>query len=328
MPTLIPEVSALPTPPSQTDPATFNTRADAFLAALAGSFSTSLNATVAGMNALGAEMGALSLVILNGTGAPGTELGQNGNYYIATDTGDLYYKAAGAWALKGNLKGPSTSGEGTSKWTNLAAVSDFSTTPASTSMVTMNADKRAEIFPGTPIKFTLSNASTYYGICTSITSNAMGLAGAPLVSGAGALTALSYGTHATFTERIPIPGYWSDSADASLISNDLGVSYIWRGPPAYLVQFGAISHTTDSGTNKPRINVRIGSTTTDRICTANSGAGLEIAAAETWYRTGVDIDTTKYALNFGDQIEITTDGNGGNDDASQLKPVEFTVVYR
>lgn len=64
----------------------------------------SINATVAGMNAFSQTLGALSNVILNGTGEPSVIVGQDGNYYIQLETGDLWYKAGGAWTLKGNLK--------------------------------------------------------------------------------------------------------------------------------------------------------------------------------------------------------------------------------
>ncbi len=39
-------------------------------------------------------------------GAPGTTLGTNGDYYLDTDTGDLYAKEEGVWSLKTNIAGP------------------------------------------------------------------------------------------------------------------------------------------------------------------------------------------------------------------------------
>lgn len=42
---------------------------------------------------------------LNGAGAPGAGLGENGDYYLNNSNGDYYFKAAGAWGLLGNLKG-------------------------------------------------------------------------------------------------------------------------------------------------------------------------------------------------------------------------------
>jgi hypothetical protein len=43
---------------------------------------------------------------LNGTGAPDAGDGEDGDYYLDTDTGDVYARAAGAWELEGNIKGP------------------------------------------------------------------------------------------------------------------------------------------------------------------------------------------------------------------------------
>jgi hypothetical protein len=42
----------------------------------------------------------------SGTVAPSNSLGNNGDFYINTSTGDLYQKAGGAWSLTGNILGP------------------------------------------------------------------------------------------------------------------------------------------------------------------------------------------------------------------------------
>ena len=42
----------------------------------------------------------------NGAGAPSPSLGIDGDYYINTDNGDLYKKAAGSWGVIANIKGP------------------------------------------------------------------------------------------------------------------------------------------------------------------------------------------------------------------------------
>lgn len=44
--------------------------------------------------------------IYPGTAAPASSTGSDGDYYLNTVTGDLYYKASGTWSLNGNLKGP------------------------------------------------------------------------------------------------------------------------------------------------------------------------------------------------------------------------------
>lgn len=42
----------------------------------------------------------------NGTGAPTTATGVDGDYYLDTDTGDVFRKSSGAWSKVGNIKGP------------------------------------------------------------------------------------------------------------------------------------------------------------------------------------------------------------------------------
>jgi len=213
---------------------------------------------------------------------------------------------------------------GTSKWTDLVGSTDFATTAVSTSTVTMVTDQTATIKVGMALKFTLSG-TTYYAICTAITSSLLTIAGPPLTTTASALTALSYGLIPPYVERIQIPGYWAATADTAMLVNQIGVPYVWRGSKSYLVQIGAYTRTTDSGTNKPRLNARIGSTTTDYVSTSNSNAGIETTASSTWYRTVVDISSAKYSVNYGDVVELKTAAEGGNDDASDLD-VELVFV--
>ncbi len=99
---VISPLSGAPNP----DSPTFNADAYAYLNEALPQFAAQLEALRLQINAFGAELGALSTVILNGSGAPGAGLGQDGNYYINTSTGDLYYKSSGAWTLKGSLRGP------------------------------------------------------------------------------------------------------------------------------------------------------------------------------------------------------------------------------
>ncbi|MGE4537570.1 MAG: hypothetical protein AB7D37_10860 [Desulfovibrio sp.] len=212
---------------------------------------------------------------------------------------------------------------GASKWTPLAGT-DYTATPASTSTLTMLTDQTSNIFPGMPLRYTISGTA-YYGICTAITPSLLTVAGAPL---SGDVTALDYSTSPGMVETIQlmIPGYWADTADTSLILNDLVQPLLWPGAPARLVRIQAYTRTTDTGASFPRINARIGATTTDRICTSNSTAGLQISASATWYTSVVDIDPTKYTVSTGNIIELTTDANGGNDNASDIVVV-LRFVY-
>lgn len=50
--------------------------------------------------------GAAGASVRTGTGAPAAGLGNDGDVYIDSATGDLYSKTGGAWAKTGSLKGP------------------------------------------------------------------------------------------------------------------------------------------------------------------------------------------------------------------------------
>ncbi len=213
---------------------------------------------------------------------------------------------------------------GASKWTALTAATDYATTPASTSTITMATDQTATIKPGMAVRYTIGGTA-YYGVVTAITSGLLTVAGAPL---SGTITALAYSIFPGMVEvaQVFVPGYWADAADTSLIANDLVSPLVWGGPPAALVRIQAMTRTTDTGASYPRINARIGATTTDRVCTSNAAAGLALAASATWYSTVVDIDPAKYAVSLGGVVELTTDANGGNDNAADVTVV-LTFVY-
>jgi hypothetical protein len=49
--------------------------------------------------------GANGATWLSGSGAPGSSLGNDGDYYLDTDTGDVYNKATGTWTVITNIKG-------------------------------------------------------------------------------------------------------------------------------------------------------------------------------------------------------------------------------
>ena len=210
---------------------------------------------------------------------------------------------------------------GADKWT---AETAFTATPASTSTLTMTADKTADIKTGMPLRYTIGGTA-YYGVCTAITSSLLTVAGAPL---SGSVTALAYSIFPGMVETVQLmlPGYWADSADTALILNDLVSPWVWAKAPAALVQIKAYTRVTDTGASFPRINARIGSTTTDYVSTSNSNAGLAIAASVTWYSTVVDIDVAKYGVTAGQTVELKTDANGGNDNAADLSVV-LVFVY-
>lgn len=196
---------------------------------------------------------------------------------------------------------------GSSGYTALTSTTDFSTTAASTSTITMNTDQRTNIKPGYAIRFTLSG-TTYYAICTAITSSLLTIAGAPLTTGAGALTALAYANESKLmVMKIDVPGYYEDASDSALVLHDLNTSILWRYPAAYAVAFRVWSKIHDTA-SAGSVQVYINGAT---LCTTS--AGLRISASATWYSTVVDINTTNYDIQRNEAIEIgaTLGYNGG-----------------
>ena len=56
--------------------------------------------------------GAPGSVWYEGSGAPSSGTGINGDYYLNVANGDVYLKATGSWSVVGNIKGPAGSGSG------------------------------------------------------------------------------------------------------------------------------------------------------------------------------------------------------------------------
>ena len=137
-----------------------------------------------------------------------------------------------------------------SGWVALTASIDFSTTPASTSTITMLTNQSGNISVGSPIMFTLSGSNIFYAQETAITSGLMTIRGTPLSTTSGVLTALSYGERIRMGElSLSMPGYW-DSVSANTYINTYILrpnGYPWALPTCYLVGFNFIAATPDSG---------------------------------------------------------------------------------
>ena len=56
------------------------------------------------------ETGKPGSVWFNGAGAPTQETGSDGDYYLDSETGDVYNKVSNAWSKVANIKGPEGSG--------------------------------------------------------------------------------------------------------------------------------------------------------------------------------------------------------------------------
>jgi len=159
----------------------------------------------------------------------------------------------------------------------------------------------------------------YYGIVTAITSNLLTVAGAPL---GGDVTALYWGDPTRVVQvDFFIPGAFADAANTGLLASDARTKFDWNLTKAYCVQIRHTVRVDDSGANQPRVTISIAGSV---VGTSNTNAGE--AVAETWTSTVVGINTTNYDINRDEAIEVVTDANGSNGDATDLTVSAIFVV--
>jgi len=223
-----------------------------------------------------------------------------GGESITAESGDvMIVRSEGSGNWKCTSYQGATGGASISKWKPLAATTEFSTTAASTSTITMTADLTAKIKKGMPVKFKLSG-TLYYALCTDITANLLTIEGAPLTTGAGDLTELSYSDlpGQIIQCNIQIPGYFADATDSTLLLHDCDHLRIkWDRPKAYLVKMASTQGVADT-TAQNTLNCSIaGSNVFTSDLTLSGTAG-------TWASTGVAVDTSTYGIDYGNAIEI------------------------
>jgi len=201
-------------------------------------------------------------------------------------------------------------------WFPLTEDTHWADQAASTSTITMNADLTTVIPVGTPVKFKLSG-SYYYAIVTALAAGLLTLAGAPLTTGDGDLEELWIGDPGKVHHiHLHVAGAYADAANTTLLLTDAKNPHEWNGPAAALVQFRAY---TNVETNNPKINVSVAGSA---VGTANTNTGLNMAAAQTWYSTVVDLNTTNYTIARDEAFEVTTTEAA---DAADLT-VELVIV--
>jgi hypothetical protein len=210
-------------------------------------------------------------------------------------------------------------------WTVLAATTDFATTAPSTSTITMNTDQTANIAIGAPIRYTF-NGTVLYGQVTALTSSLMTFRGSAITTGAGLLTALSWGDHSQIGQlSIPIPGYYASVTTSTAINDRLRMpsGYLWDIGPAYFVGINIQNGTADSGGTQAIVNAIVNGNALD---TSNTNNGLSISGT-TLVRSVVDINATiaNTLLSRGQYVEVKVT-KGTNGDALDLM-VNLIVVF-
>jgi hypothetical protein len=233
------------------------------------------------------------------------------------EQGDVLYRGSAAWALlpHGVAAGMPlmTGGHAANPtWGHWVPETAFTATPASTSTLTMTADKTGTIKVGCGLKYTIGGTD-YYGIVTAIAANLLTVGGAPM---GGDVTALYWcRPDRVIQEHFYIPSTFADASNTALLDSDANTAFSWGKGKAYLVRISAYEKGVDSGANKDRVNITIAGSA---VCTSNTNAGLAPSSAKTWVHTVIDINTTNYDINKDEAIEVTTDANGSNGNATGL----------
>lgn len=199
-------------------------------------------------------------------------------------------------------------------WYPLTKTTHWDDQAASTSTITMNADLTAWLKAGMPIKFKLSG-TYYYAVLTISAAGLLTIAGAPLTTGDGDLEELYVGDPDRVVQlRLNAPGAYAEDASSTLLAAIAKSPCKWGMGPAHLVRFEVYADTDGDGGHST-VNVMAGAAA---ISTSNTNNGLEVSAAQTWYATAVDINTTNYVVAFGDAIDLKTLEADGADDLTVI----------
>ncbi len=214
--------------------------------------------------------------------------------------------------------GGAPGGGGASLWTALTATTDFATTAPATNQITMNADKTATILVGYALKIVF-NSNTYYVRVSAITSSLITFEGPPITTGAGLLTAVSWGDESRITDSslvIQMPGYVDPQAEGNYVNNRIGIpnGIPWVGPKAYLTGFKFRVNTADSGGSQPIINVLVGTwvagTTSTTSIAIGTGSKTFTTASSDQYAAGQLVVIRSSATPANAMLGIVTSCSG------------------
>ncbi len=193
----------------------------------------------------------------------------------------------------------------------LVDASKYTTTPASTSTLTMS--DTSDMAVGLPLKY-VYNSITYYGIVTAVSANtSITIAGAPFNVGYP-LTSLKVGQPEQVTQLdFCITSVWDDAVQ-DLLAEVEERYYKWQKSAAYLVAFSGTQHWADSGASQGKINVKVGGSL---VSTEDSNKGITPSATPgTWVNSSaVAISTANYSVDRNDAIDIRCTEQGTTGDA-------------
>lgn len=285
-----------------------------------------INNTVADINAFASTLGALSSVILNGTGSPSSIVGQDGNYYIDTANGDLYYKTSGAWELKGNLKGPAGSNPSTQITNALFGVWSSGTLESAVSSVNMiiNGEEHTGASGATPATgWTQVNSPTFLIDTSTFVNGSASLK----ITNNGATQGMQTIAMTTVVGRVYKLACWAKCGTATLASLYAGTT-----PGGYDIGLTSVGAT--SWTRNEHIFEAVGTTTYVSVANNATSGGTAWYDSITLYDMGANLVTNGTFntdasgwLSYGaGSIVPVTGGINGN--CAQVTVVPSGYSYR
>lgn len=114
---------------------------------------------------------------------------------------------------------------------------------------------------------------------------------------------------------------YASASSTTLLNDIIGTDILWTSPVAHLVKFDVYNKTNDSGASKPNVNVTLNG---NAVSTSNSNNGLEVST--THNSTTTDINVSNYTIEFTEEIEVSTDAAGTNNDAEDLTVTLIFVI--
>jgi hypothetical protein len=138
------------------------------------------------------------------------------------------------------------------KWRKLIDTTDYVTNPISTSSFTIVANTPgANIIAGMPLKWS-QNSTTYYGICTDVSSTTITIAG-PALTAAVDFDDVWYGREEDIDiVEMFVSDVWADASDDDLLKNDVSTEFRVKKAQSYLVY---ASVRSESVVGQPEVNI-------------------------------------------------------------------------
>jgi len=150
---------------------------------------------------------------------------------------------------------------------------------------------------GLPLRY-MQRGQVYYALVNAVGSNLVTIAGAPL-STSDPIEALWIGRpELAIVERFWGPGEYGTSTGS--FADKFKQRRTWGRGTGYAVKLSYL-HEVNATTTNPRVNLSIGA---NHVLTSHSGNGVNPAAG-TWNGSGVDVDTSKYQITFGDRFTLS-----------------------